>query len=356
MLVISFLSFRNYNEDDFKSQIKPKPSEELKGFLPLKDFNDTNLSKSERIFFIESSGVKLGSSDIGDLKERASCSIESAALLNPDSIIYVIFVSRIKLNISETVKSIMNYKNVELCRINLRDFIQGSIAESWIESDKLYDSSFLGNNISNFLRLFLLLKYGGTYLDTDVISKASINSIEENNFIGVESFDEQHNTSLINNAIMRFESMSIGHELVEKFLSEFMTNYNGHAWAWNGPHLVTQVINKFCDLPRKPINEKYNCSGVTILPTKMCSEISFREIGVLFSEDSSVYEKTLERIKDSSLVHLFNRMSQGHKVRTNSKTAIIEMAKQYCPIVLSNSVLQASFLQLFQQILRKNVQ
>ncbi|CRL04650.1 CLUMA_CG017714, isoform A [Clunio marinus] len=308
-----------------------KPSEEFNDFLQLHELDETDLSKSENIFFIESSGSKIGSSDIGDLKKRDSCCIESAALMNPDSRIRVIFVSRLKLNISEFVKSLLNYENVAFHRINLKDVTKDTIAEEWINSEKIYNTSFIPNNISNFLRLFLLWKYGGTYLDLDVISLSSINTIGEDNFITVEE------KSTLNNAIIRFDSMSTGHTLAETLLRDFMESYDGRRWGHNGPNLVTRVLKTFCEFPNVFPEEKFNCSGVTILPKKMCSEIFYKEVKQLFSEDPEVLENTLGRLEDSHLIHLYNLFSRGLKVKTNSKTAIIEIAKDQCPIVLSNS-------------------
>ncbi|KAM0030191.1 putative glycosyltransferase, DXD sugar-binding, alpha 1,4-glycosyltransferase [Helianthus debilis subsp. tardiflorus] len=72
----------------------------------------------------------------------------------------------------------------------------------------------LGQNLSNLLWLCLLYKFGGVYMDTDVM------------------------WSRLNNAVMVFDKM---HPLVYKFIEEFALTFNGNKWGHNGLYLVLRL-------------------------------------------------------------------------------------------------------------------
>lgn len=122
----------------------------------------------KNIFFIETgiskSNVKLSA--------RQCCSIESAALRNPEKRIFVVFVSRDRLNnleITSQIKAILSYRNVQINYLNIEELSKASPIEHFIKSNKLTKSKFRLPHTSDVLRLLILYKYGGTYLDMDMM-------------------------------------------------------------------------------------------------------------------------------------------------------------------------------------------
>lgn len=111
---------------------------------------------------------------------------------------------------------------------------QHTAAEAWF--DRLWRGNVrpgevsLGQNLSNLLRLALLYKFGGVYIDTDVIVLKSLGQLR--NAIGAQTIDlETGKWSRLNNAVMVFDK---GHPLVLKFIDEFALTFNGNKWGYNG--------------------------------------------------------------------------------------------------------------------------
>lgn len=113
-----------------------------------------NLEITKNIFFIESSPIT-NNGEVA-LNSRQACSIESAAIMNPNHLICVIIVNNSNLKKLPIVDSLKKYKNIVFYRLNLEDFSRNTPVESWIKSKLLYKTGFLRQNIANILRLLLL--------------------------------------------------------------------------------------------------------------------------------------------------------------------------------------------------------
>ena len=122
--------------------------------LKLRNIIDIDLTKSRNIFFLETSHINLFE-DVS-LNNRQACSIESAALINPNAQISVVFVTNSKLNITESVKRLIKLKNVAFYRLDLLEFSLGTPVEAWIKSKIIYDHKYLTETISDLLRLMIL--------------------------------------------------------------------------------------------------------------------------------------------------------------------------------------------------------
>ena len=65
---------------------------------------------------------------------------------------------------------ISSYKNIIFVKVNFFKLVNNTSPSKLWESGEITRSGFYHNNISNVLRILLLLKFGGVYLDSDVIS------------------------------------------------------------------------------------------------------------------------------------------------------------------------------------------
>ncbi|CRL04648.1 CLUMA_CG017712, isoform A [Clunio marinus] len=245
-----------------------------------------------------------------------------------------------KLKLSEPILALVKYKNIKFYRLDLSDFSKHTIAENWVTSGKLFNTSFLMNNVSNFLRLLLLWKYSGTYFDLDVISQVSLESIRVKNFVCAET-KKSDIPNVINNAIFHLESSDVAHKFTENLLTEFMNNYKGNIWGKNGPFLVTKVARNMCEFPEKTIEKSFNCSDITVLSQPNCYEIGYEneDYNKLFSEDIEIIRNTLERLKTSYFVHYFHHATKGNPLKADSNAAFIAIAKEFCPTVLNHSTI-----------------
>lgn len=81
----------------------------------------------------------------------------------------------VRLNHTLLVKSLQKHSNVRFKYLNAYEFSKNTPLEAWILSDKLAESKFLISHTSDVLRYLTLWKFGGTYLDLDVIVVKNFN-------------------------------------------------------------------------------------------------------------------------------------------------------------------------------------
>ncbi|OVA00550.1 Glycosyltransferase [Macleaya cordata] len=213
------------------------------------------------------------------------------------------------------------------------DYIfKNTVAEAWF--DRLRKGTVdpgevsLGQNISNLLRLAILYKFGGIYIDTDVIVLRNFSKLR--NTIGAQTIDlETRNWSRLNNAVLVFDKK---HPLLHKFIEEFALTFNGNRWGHNGPYLVSRVVSRLDPKPR---------FNFTILPPQAFYPVDWSRIQSLFhgfngEANSKWYTSKLRQIREKSFaVHLWNKQSRNLKVEEGS---IIDHIMTDCCIFCNSSV------------------
>lgn len=192
---------------------------------------------------------------------------------------------------------------------------ENTVAESWINRLRRGNVNpgeiSLGQNLSNLLRLGLLYKFGGIYIDTDVVVLKSFKKLR--NVIGAQTIDAvTRNWSRLNNAVMIFDK---GHPLLHKFIEEFALTFDGNKWGHNGPYLVSRVVSRVTGRPG------YN---FTVLPPMAFYPVDWSRIGGFFQRpryetDSIWLDAKLRHIhRQSYSMHLWNKQSRGFKVEEGS--------------------------------------
>ena len=132
-------------------------------------------SSEKNIFFIESRCALNQTSSITaglDLNKRQACSIESAARMNPSSTVYILYTcpfTESLVNSAEYVKQLFTLLNVKLWKINVPEFLSNTRLKDWNFESQIYFSKWPVEHSSDVLRYLSLLKYGGTYLDLDIV-------------------------------------------------------------------------------------------------------------------------------------------------------------------------------------------
>ncbi|KAL5991503.1 hypothetical protein ACLOJK_012412 [Asimina triloba] len=198
---------------------------------------------------------------------------------------------------------------------NLPFLLKNTPAEPWFNDLKNGDFDpgeiSLAQNLSNLLRLAVLYKYGGIYLDTDVVVVKKLTALR--NSIGAQTIDlETGNWSRLNNAVLIFDKK---HPLLFKFIQEFSLTFNGNKWGHNGPYLVSRVVARVASRPG------YN---FTILPPLAFYAVDWMKIGGLFRppEDPAtskwVEAKLLQLRENSYAIHLWNRQSCKLRIEEGS--------------------------------------
>lgn len=258
----------------------------------------------ENVFFIES-GESL--SDV-TLNTRQACSIESAALSNPYLRIFLIYSSRrrlAKLKMTSQIEALLSYPNIFINYLDLEQISVGSPFEKFVRSRKLLKSDFRIQHTS-VLRLILLWKYGGTYLDTDMIVKRNLDA-KNSNYACAQ--DEDY----VNGAILN----------LDKF-------------ATNGPQLITDVLAQLCKTDNiTQMVELENCEGFHVLKSDYCYPIPYNSWEYLMNEE--YVDFVMDSINNSLVVHFWNYMSADTKINKNSNAPYIQLAREFCPNVFKQS-------------------
>lgn len=109
-----------------------------------------------------------------------------------------------RLKRTTLVKMIQKHKNIHLKYLDAYQFSKNTPLETWIRSNKLSKSKFVISHTSDVLRLLTLWKYGGTYLDLDVIVIKNLNSTnyacpESQNIVNgaIFSLDKQRGKEIV---------------------------------------------------------------------------------------------------------------------------------------------------------------
>lgn len=150
--------------------------------------------------------------------DRQSCAIESAAFYNPNRSVFVLFTSPVKFSTetqSPTLAVLRSYANIHFMNMNVGAFLNGTLVEDFYRSGKLSKSMYPVEHLADLLRICVLHKYGGIYLDGDCIVQKNLDRLTVN-FLGSEA----HNGNQIDHAnggVMGFQDQ-IGHEILELFL------------------------------------------------------------------------------------------------------------------------------------------
>ncbi|KAG2302605.1 hypothetical protein Bca52824_031256 [Brassica carinata] len=193
-----------------------------------------------------------------------------------------------------------------------------TLAEKWFE--RLKKGMFspgvipLEQNLSNILRLVLLYKFGGIYLDTDVIILKPLTNLH--NVIGAQTVDPvTRKWSRLNNAVLIFDK---NHPLLKSFIDEFSRTFNGNKWGHNGPYLVSRVVARF------NVSSSSSDMRFSVLPPSAFYPVDWTRISGFYRASVNEREadwsrKRLMHLRKHSLaVHLWNRESKNLRIEEGS--------------------------------------
>uniref|UniRef100_A0A6S9V4Q1 Alpha 1,4-glycosyltransferase domain-containing protein n=1 Tax=Chrysotila carterae TaxID=13221 RepID=A0A6S9V4Q1_CHRCT len=145
-------------------------------------------------------------------------------------------------------------------RYNLSELLAETPAAAWISSTQpeAEEGPYYYSHLTDVLRLALLYKEGGVYLDSDVLllrpfrladvptTHASLApaaaTAPMRNAIGIESYTgsswSPFRNHVLNGAVLVFPPSS---PFLWNAMDEFARTYNPKLWGWNGPELLTRV-------------------------------------------------------------------------------------------------------------------
>ncbi|PIN07642.1 Alpha-1,4-N-acetylglucosaminyltransferase [Handroanthus impetiginosus] len=248
--------------------------------------------------------------------DRELCAVNSLFKTHPNGCLIIASNSLDSTNGMQILRPFLE-KGLKITAItpDFNYLFKNTPAESWY--NKLMEGSInpgevsLGQNLSNLLRLGLLYRFGGIYIDTDIIILKNFDGLKDS--IGAQTIDlDTRNWSRLNNAVMIFDE---GHPLLYKFIQEFALTFDGNKWGHNGPYLVSRVVSRITGRPG------YN---FTVLSPMAFYPVDWSRIGSLFEGPKNLSHSKwllakLKQIRSQSFaVHLWNKQSRGLEIEKGS--------------------------------------
>lgn len=178
---------------------------------------------------------------------------------------------------------------------------------------------FRTEHLSDMLRLVSLYRYGGIYIDSDVVVLRNIGALPLN-YVGAE------NSKLLGNAVIGVQHGGVGRQIIQIFLDELRANFSDHEYLYNGPYLVTRIVAKMC--------------GTKIFKTMTCGNLHIFDSNAFYPIPSTQWRKIfnpkylheiLRKSRNAYLLHIWNWLSKRHLIKTKSKAAYTVLAKKHCP-------------------------
>ncbi|XP_031268071.1 uncharacterized protein At4g19900 [Pistacia vera] len=164
-------------------------------------------------------------------------------------------------------------------------------------------TEFYSTHYSELVRLAALYKYGGIYIDSDIIVLNNLSSL--NNSVGLE---EQLAESPLNGAVMAFRKHS---PFILECLNEFYMTYDDTQLRWNGADLLTRVVRKFWSKENTSLKQL----ELKVQPAFIFFPISSQNITRYFTTPPTESKKAeqddlLKKILSGSLTfHFWNSMT-----------------------------------------------
>jgi FkbM family methyltransferase len=282
----------------------------------------TTLSVTTRpfIFFLDSSG------DRNEPYFITLCAVESAAVQNPGHEVHVYsnaFDTQTWSHVSSHIKVLPFEPLIWMgSDASARDF---DAMRQWYLSDASAEG-FAINNIADAMRLVLLYKHGGTYLDTDVLSLKPLSSLgQQENILAYQN--EEKDLKLSQEAELTINVATMVNffphaKLLKDMIATFVKEFQADRWGWQGPQLVTRVYKKGA------------YSNVTLLQKHTLNPVGWHQVKSLFEtakdgDGALLWQHILSK---STLVHLWGSLISKQLPYTRDDSVIAQLYRETCPV------------------------
>ncbi|KAL1330990.1 hypothetical protein HN51_048249 [Arachis hypogaea] len=267
-------------------------------------------------------------SPAGSFGVRELMSVESVFKVHPGACLVILSRTLETTDGYTVLKPLLDSRfKVQVVTPDLPILFKGTPAEAWfrelIKGKKDPGEIPLSQNLSNLIRLVVLYKYGGIYIDTDFIVLKPLTGLR--NSIGAQSMDlrSKHWTRL-NNAVLIFD---MKHPLLHEFISEFALTFDGNKWGHNGPYLVSRVIKR---LLKRPSFIFKILPPMAFYPADWNKIRGFLRKPKTQTESKWVEAKVLQLCAETYGIHLWNKQSRRLTIEDGS--VIGKLALNHCVI------------------------
>ncbi|GFT77118.1 alpha-1,4-N-acetylglucosaminyltransferase, partial [Nephila pilipes] len=265
------------------------------------------------VFFVETSGSNI-------LTPRQACAVESTARHNPSLKINVLMTPINGINSNDVlIRKLRNISNIQIIDIKINELVCETPIWNWYVSGKWKKSKWKASHLSDALRFFLIWKYGGIYLDMDIVTLRSLEHLKNSAIT--------ENWERVASGILIFDKK---HELMRRCMFDFAANYDSSNFVVNGPGTITRNIKSFCDIDNIGKVSGANCH-VDIQPPTAAFPIPYDKWEEYFTPTSL---HNISKIFNSSyLIHVWNKYSKFSKLKVGMNSLYELAMKEHCPSV-----------------------
>lgn len=276
----------------------------------------------QRIFFHEVSGNNY-------LDVRQTCTVESAALHNPDRVVFLYLHTQNALNqCSQWYRVLNKYPNVFVVLVDSpKEFFAGTELENWYcKMSENHQDSFHGSQIHHDAVRFLeFLRNGGVALDLDFIFLKRL-PFELKNFV---VFHDRNQSRFTQSAVYLEKTHVLSKMLVDYVASHVSESHE------ETENILTAVMRQVCDFQNGKNQDRSNaCSSIEWLRSSDFSPIEQREIGEIYFYNLDL-EKILPKVRESFALRTWNKMTRRFPVTFDMNQTVSVLAKQNCPVTVS---------------------
>ena len=170
------------------------------------------------------------------------------------SVSVVMLADKLTLDDNTTCQLVRSsYQNINFYSVNIEDLARGSplgikavcliYIYSLLPESFFHDASYNKSHdaivhLSDALRVLLIWKFGGFYLDLDYVVMNELTQYE--NFV---VSNENGKYGVTNNAF----SFKPGHQFLFNVMNKMKDSYNANCWSCIGPGLFTQTLQNIFD-------------------------------------------------------------------------------------------------------------
>ncbi|XP_044272299.1 lactosylceramide 4-alpha-galactosyltransferase-like [Tribolium madens] len=297
----------------------------------LPDISDTRPAKGRSIFFHETSCNSFHNGKI-TITARQACAVESAARLNPNFEVHLLFASPGIFRFEGTqsdrfLQNLLTYPNVRIHHVDYERYTKDTPVEDLYKRGEIELSGYAQSHASDVLRYITLWKFGGIYLDLDVIVTKPLEGLPPN-YAGSES---DRNVAA---GVLSFTPEGLGHELAQRCLQDLSENFKGYDWGYNGPGVITRLLKQLCGVETANEMVQKDCQGFRVFPVEAFYPIPWWDWKLYFDENFT--EKVLNISKNSHVIHVWNKHSGGTRVAARGNSAYAVLAQKFCPGIVND--------------------
>ncbi|KAK4027619.1 hypothetical protein OUZ56_016667 [Daphnia magna] len=295
--------------------------------------------KAQNIFFLETSGERC-------LTARQACSIESTARSNPYAMISVHMEnsgptrqanvrneqSSQRRNCAITNRLFEEWENnVKLVREDLLQHLRDTPLWRLQQQGRLNQSVHPLTHRSDAVRVAMLWKYGGVYLDLDCLVFRPLYCLK--NTVGLVDFLPDW----VENGVMAFEG---GHPFLQFLMKYMVFAFKPEEYISLGPATLTDSIKYFCDRTEFPAEKILTCrnSSIILQSPRAFYAINNRRQNAFYHPEAD--QSDFEDLRFSYLSHVYDA---GNRPSVPDKSLYGLLAREFCPTTYSMALADGEF-------------